>query len=146
MSTLGTAIKIAAEAFENVRDRGGKPYILHCLHVMNKLKYESDEELMIIAVLHDLIEDTDWEDFDLLALGFSNRVVNALECLTHNEGESYDSYIHRVSCNTDAVKVKLQDLRHNSDITRIKGVRKKDIERIEKYHKAYQLLKDKLED
>ena len=142
MSNLGTAISIAAQEFEGMTDRGGKPYILHCLHVMNKMKYENDEELMIIAVLHDLVEDTEWSFNNLIDFGFSKRVVNALRDLTHIDGENYFDYINRIKTNPDAVKVKLQDLRHNSDITRIKGIRPKDIERIEKYHKAYLMLKD----
>ena len=141
MSNLGTAIAIAAEAFKNKTDRGGKPYILHCLHVMNKMKYENDEDLMIIAVLHDLVEDTPYTFTDLEIMGFSKRVINNLVLLTHKKETSYEDYILQIKINSeDAVKIKMQDLRHNSDITRIKGLREKDFKRIEKYHKAYSFL------
>jgi len=142
MSDLGTAIAITSEAFKKTTDKGGKPYILHCLHVMNKMKYMNDEELMIIAVLHDLVEDTSWTFCNLKDAGFSSRVINALMKLTHKQNEEYGDYIGRVSTNKDAILVKLQDLRHNSDVTRMKGIRKKDLDRIEKYHKAYNYLKN----
>jgi len=144
MSDLGQAIAIAAEAFKDKKDKGGKPYILHCLHVMNKMKYENDEELMIAAVLHDLVEDTDYTLADLQEIGFSRRVIDLLILLTHVTVISYDDYIFYISKNKDATKIKMQDLRHNSDITRLKGVRPKDLERMEKYHKAYLFLKAQL--
>lgn len=136
---LGTAIALASEVFRNATDKGGKPYILHCLQVMHWVD-QSDETLMQIAVMHDVIEDTHVTLNDLRALGFSERVVNALDSLTHWKGEPYDNYINRVATNGDAVKVKLADLRHNSDIMRIKGLREKDFERLEKYHRAYSYL------
>lgn len=136
---LGKAIAITSKAFDERFDKGGKPYILHCLQVMNWVD-QSDEELMQIAVLHDLVEDTEFTFFDLRLLGFSERVVSALESLTHWGGEPYEEYINRVATNPDAVKVKLADLRHNSDITRMKGLREKDIARIEKYHRAFNFL------
>lgn len=141
MGTLGLAISIAAEAFKDKVDKGGKPYILHCLHVMNKLKYEKDEELMIVGVLHDLVEDTDYTLEDLTELGFSERVTTLLNLLTHKEGVDYMTYIEQIKSNSEcAVKVKIQDLRHNSDILRMKGLRDKDFQRIEKYHRAYNYL------
>jgi len=138
---LGNAIALAATAFQNKTDKGGKPYILHCLHVMNKMKYEGDEELMIVAVLHDLIEDTGYTFTDLEVMGYSDRVINLLVLLTHSKNISYETYIEQIKSNSeDAVKIKLQDLRHNSDITRIKGLREKDFARLAKYHKAYSYL------
>jgi len=139
MRKLSTAIRIAAVAFEGETDRGGNPYILHCLHVMNQMPSD-DPELMTIAVLHDVVEDTRWTMSDLEQKGFSNRVLTAVDTLTHRLEESYDQYIKTISNNPDAVKVKLADLAHNSDITRIKGLRKKDFDRIEKYHRAFVYL------
>lgn len=136
---LGKAIKLAAEKFENKKDRGGQPYILHCLRVMNNLHTE-DEELKCIAVLHDIYEDTDLEPGDLLKLGFTERVENGVYTLTHLDIHTYDEYIKRVSEVEDATKVKREDLKDNSDITRLKGLRKKDFERVEKYHKAFVYL------
>ena len=142
---LGKAIAIASKEFADKTDKGGKPYILHCLHVMHKVGPD-DHELMIIAVLHDLVEDTDWT-FDMLRdEGFSERVLIALRLLTHypighSEGKTYDDYIKSIATNEDARKVKMEDLKHNSDITRMKGLRKKDFDRLEKYHRSYEYLK-----
>jgi (p)ppGpp synthase/HD superfamily hydrolase len=120
---LAVAIALAAKVFEDKTDKSGKPYILHCLRVMNGVD-QNDEEQMQIAVLHDVVEDTD-----------------TTTLLTHNSNTTtYDNYIKAISYNTDATRVKLADLKDNSDITRLKGLRKKDIERTEKYHRAYVFL------
>lgn len=142
---LGKAIAIAAKEFADKTDKGGKPYMLHCLHVMHKVGPD-DQELMAIAVLHDLVEDTDWTFEMLRDEGFSDRVINALRLLTHypighSEGKTYDDYIKGIATNEDARAVKLEDLKHNSDITRMKGLRKKDFDRLEKYHRSYEYLK-----
>lgn len=79
---------------------------------------------------------------DLRFIGFKNRVVSALELLTHVENLSYDDYIKAISFNEDARLVKLADLKDNSDITRLKGLRKKDLERMEKYHRSYIYLSE----
>lgn len=121
-------------------DKGGNPYILHPLKVMHYLKTD-DEELMCIALGHDLIEDT-FECVDdgvasLRHYDMSERVIAGILALTKINGESYDAYKERVKANADAVKVKMADLRHNSDIRRLKDVSVKDIERIEKYNRFY---------
>lgn len=140
MSTLGKAIAIAAKGFENRNDKGGEPYILHCLRVMNNL-HTRDKELQSIAVLHDCIEDGVCTLGELAKEGFSIRVITALNLLTHDKSTPYDEYISALSSNRDAVQVKLSDLRDNSDITRLKGLGKDDLERMYKYHKAYTYLK-----
>lgn len=144
MSTLDKAIRIVATEFEGSYDKGGQPYILHCLHVMNQMD-PNDHELRTIAVLHDLLEDRPetWSVERLIREGFSQRVVQAVLTLTHNKDNcSYDDYIKQVTMSDDTRKVKRADLRHNSDITRMKGLRKKDFERLEKYHRAYEYLKE----
>lgn len=137
---LGKAIRVASEAFEHVKDKGGQPYILHCLRVMNNLNTD-DEELKCIAILHDFVEDVFRNDpergLDLLRKHFSERVVKALDLLTHRKEVPYDDYIKALSFNADAVKVKLADLKDNSDITRLKGLGKKDFDRMEKYHRSF---------
>ena len=142
---LGKAIKIAAEAFENVKDKGGQPYILHCLRVMGNL-HTKNEELKCIAVLHDIPEDDGREPEivlrELRMLGFSERVIRALDLLTYRKETPYDEYIKAISFNEDARLVKLADLKDNSDITRLKGLRKKDLERMEKYHRSYIYLSE----
>jgi len=117
-------------------DRGGNPYILHPLKVMYYLK-SNDEELQCIALAHDLVEDTDTTYSELREMGFSERVIQGIVALTKVRGESYDEYKERVKANPDAVRVKMADLRHNTDIRRLKGVTDKDLARIEKYHRFY---------
>lgn len=138
---LGTAISIASEAFVAMKDKGGEPYILHCLQVMNDVSHKEDK-YKIVAVLHDLLEDTFWTSERLSEEGFSEEVVTAIECMTKIKGEPYSHYIIRVSSNKIATRIKLADLKHNSDITRLKGVSKKDLIRMEKYHKSYLYLND----
>lgn len=139
-SQLGKAISMASKVFEDKVDKGGQPYILHCLVVMASVN-QDDNELKQIAVLHDVIEDTDMTFDDMIANGFSQRVVHGLRLLTHVPEISYDDYIARISYNKDAIAVKMADLRHNSDIHRMKGLREKDFVRLAKYHRSYALLK-----
>lgn len=133
---LALALSITAKAFEHKLDKSGKPYMLHCIRVMNNVD-QNDEELMQIAVMHDLLEDTDYTMSELKLLGFSDRVLKALVLLDHDEDVDYFEYIKQIYPNKDARLVKLSDLRDNSDITRLKGLRKKDHDRIEKYHRAW---------
>lgn len=134
---LAKMIAFAATKFERTVDKAGKPYILHCLRVMKNL-HTDDEELNCIAVGHDLIED--FEDVtveSLIFMGFSERVVNGISILSHKKDEDYDTYIKRIAHFPDCVKVKLSDLKDNSNITRLKGLGKKDFDRMEKYHRSY---------
>lgn len=140
MSELAIAIRIAAIAHEAKLDKGGNPYILHPIAVMMNLR-TSDQALMAIAILHDVKEDCpEWTSERLAKEGISQRVLDALECLTHAKGENYEDYIKRIATNKDAIKVKLEDLSHNMDLKRMKGLRQKDFERMEKYTKAYAFL------
>jgi (p)ppGpp synthase/HD superfamily hydrolase len=136
MSNLSVAISIAANGFKNKYDKGGQPYILHCLRVMNDL-HTRDEELQSIAVLHDCIEDGVCTVEDLVNLRFSQRVIFSVILLTHSKEKSYEDYIKAISTDNDATLVKLADLRDNTKVSRLKGLTKKDFDRMEKYHKAY---------
>jgi (p)ppGpp synthase/HD superfamily hydrolase len=138
---LSKAIALAAELFEDKKDKGGKPYILHCIRVMNSVD-QYNEDQMIIAILHDVLEDTEITEEDLCKMGFSLKVRAALMLLTHEKGESYDQYIKRIYHNEDARAVKLADLKDNMDPTRLKGLRQKDFERMEKYQRAFVYLKN----
>ena len=113
------------------------PYILHPLWLM--LRFES-VDAMIVAVLHDAIEDSELTLDDLAREGFSPAVIDAVDALTHRPAESYDDYLRRVRANELARRVKLVDLEHNMDLRRIESVSKKDLERIHKYHKARRFL------
>lgn len=141
MSTLGTAIAIAAQVHSDQLDKGGNAYILHPIRLMMRLRTD-DEELMQIAILHDVVEDSeDWSLSELLTRGFSSRVVAALALLTHDKADSYQEYIKKIGTNADATRVKLEDLKDNSDLSRLKGVTQKDFDRVIKYQKSYTYLK-----
>lgn len=138
---LSKAIRIASEAHEKVLDKGGSPYILHPLRLMFRLRTD-DPELMCVAVLHDVVEDSEWTIDSLRHEGFTERTLTALSLLTHDDGSPYDQYIDEIATNLDAIMVKMEDLRDNSDITRLKGVTEKDLKRTEKYHKSFMRLKE----
>lgn len=91
-------------------------------------------------MLHDVVEDGVSSQFDLYTAGFSPRVLAAVNLLTHCKDTSYDDYIKCIATNEDARLVKIADLKDNSNITRLKGLTKKDFDRIEKYHRAYTYL------
>ena len=135
---LSTAINIAVEAHAFTYDKGGSPYILHPLHLMNQFLY--DPELASIAVLHDAVEDSELLVDELIGIGFSERVTDAIDLLTHRKDDTYEEYIDKICMNPDAIKVKRKDLEHNSDITRLKGVSDNDLQRIAKYHRAFLIL------
>lgn len=137
---LSKMISLATERHAGQFDKGGRPYILHALTVMHRLRTD-DEELQCIAVGHDLLEDTVTDPWELRIMGFSERVVEGILALTKAEGEAADVYRARVKANPDAVRVKIEDLRHNSDIRRLKGVTDKDIARMVRYHEFYLELK-----
>ncbi len=141
---LAKAISIAAKAFENKTDKGGKPYILHCLYVMHKVKHLG-ETAMICAVLHDLVEDCSEEGYNMIFLekeGFSSEVRDILYMLTHLPSQTYMDYIKQLYPNPIARAIKMADLEHNSKLTRIKDVRKKDFDRMEKYVLAFKYLSE----
>lgn len=141
MNYLAKAIEIASKAHLDQIDKGGKPYILHPLWVMDRVRHLG-EDYMIVAILHDVIEDSSWTLNDFIELGFNGKVIKALSLLTHDKEVLYDDYIKALSTNPIAKAVKLRDLEHNSKITRLKGLRKKDFDRLEKYHRAYIYLFD----
>lgn len=137
---LAKAIKIVAEEFENSYDKGGQPYVLHCLWVMNKVRHLG-WEYMIVAVLHDLIEDTDWTYQMLKDKGFPEKIIQSLKLLDFRNVD-YIKQIHKVKKDKIAREVKMRDIEHNSKVTRLKGIKEKDIKRLEKYSKAYLILKN----
>ena len=141
---LDKMLMIATNAHHGQFDRGGNPYILHPLKVMHYLKSD-DEELMCIALGHDVIEDTSVTYKDLREAGISERVIEGIRALTKQPGQTYDEYKEGVFANVDAMRVKMADLRHNTDIRRLKGITEKDIQRMVKYQTFYVELKLKLE-
>ena len=142
---LNKMIVLATNAHAGQYDKGGNPYILHPFKVMHYLKSD-DEELQCIALGHDIIEDTDVTYLQLVEGGFTERIIQGIRDLTKLPGETYNEYKLRVMSNEDAMKVKMADLRHNTDIRRLKGVTEKDLVRIEKYHRFYLEIAAKLND
>lgn len=138
---LNKMLVLTTTEFSGKFDKGGSPYILHCLKVMYYLKTE-DEELQCIGLGHDLVEDTHVTYVQLREMGFTERVIVGIRAMTKVPGETNEEYMARIIACPDAIKVKLCDLRHNSDIRRLKGVTAKDVARIEKYHKMYLELKE----
>lgn len=133
---LNRMLVLATQRHDGQFDKGGWPYILHCLKVMHYTRTR-DFLLMSIAVGHDLFEDTDTTAEELRQMGFDERVIRGIEALTKIPGQTNREYLERVKANPDAIRVKLADLRHNSDIRRLKGVTEKDLRRVEKYQKMY---------
>lgn len=135
---LEHAIEIAVEAHKGQIDKGGSPYILHPLRVMMSVDLELEK---IVAVLHDVVEDSNWTFESLLAEGFSIEVIEALKSVTKNsDNEDYDLFIQRAMQNPIGRKVKIADLRDNLDVTRISEITDTDVKRINKYKKALKLL------
>lgn len=141
---LEQALRHAVNAHAGQFDKGGQPYILHCLKVMHYLKTD-DEELQAIAVLHDTLEDTDTTVETLAGIGCSQRVIDGVVALTKKKGQTYDQYKQQVFASEDAMRVKMCDLRHNSDIRRLKGVTQKDIDRVAKYQLFYTEILQRLQ-
>lgn len=135
---LAAMLLICTNAHAGQFDKAGMPYILHPLKVMHYLKTD-DEELMCIALGHDLFEDTKICAQDLRNAGVSERVIKGIMCLTKMPGESPEEYKNKVKSNIDSIKVKKCDLRHNSDIRRLKSnvITDKDIVRTVKYQNFY---------
>jgi len=132
---LATILRIAAVAHDGQFDKGGHPYILHPIAVMNLLDddVKENELYQVTAIGHDLLEDTDITIHQLLEAGIDKAAVEAIVILTKMPGQSYEEYKSKVKANPITRKVKKADLRHNSDFTRLKGVREKDKQRTAKY-------------
>lgn len=139
MNILAKAIQFASNAHVNQTDKGGNAYILHPLRIMMRLR-TSDEELMAIAVLHDVVEDCGVTFDDLRVLGMTERVIRGVKDLTRQAGESYEQFIERLANNYDALLIKREDIRDNSDVTRLKGITEKDLARMQKYMKAFKRI------
>ena len=130
MNSLTLAQTIATEAHRGQVDKGGKPYITHPAAVASMVETEEEKTA---AWLHDVVEDTSVTLEDLRRHGFSERIVSAVDAVTRRKGEDRQAYLERVAENDIAINVKLADLRHNSDISRIPHVTEKDRERVSKY-------------
>lgn len=130
-------INLMYEVHQGQKDKGGFPYCFHPYQVAQGMK---DEISCTCALLHDVVEDTDVTFGDIEAMGFPKEVTDVLKLLTHEEGIPYMEYVRNLSKDPVARKVKLADLKHNSDLTRLNTVTDKDLQRIEKYREAIAFL------
>ena len=139
MSTLSKALEIAFFAHKGQKDKSGAEYILHPLRVMERGKTEIEK---ICGVLHDVVEDSNWTFEALENEGFSNEVISVLRCVTKkSEDEDYDKFMDRIAQSPIAVRVKINDLLDNMDVTRFQELTESDLKRLNKYLKAYWKLK-----
>lgn len=137
MASLERALVIAVNAHQGQIDKAGQPYALHPLRMMLRL---DDEAARITALLHDLIEDTDWTLEQLRAEGFAEPILAAVDRLTRRADESYEQFIERLRPDPLARRVKLADLEDNMDLRRITRLDEQSLARIERYHRAWRML------
>lgn len=133
------ALKLSFEAHKNQVDKSGMPYVYHPFHLAEQME---TEDAVIVALLHDVVEDTDYTIDDIKELGFSKRVIEALELMTHDKSVPYMDYVAKIKDNPIAKAVKIADLKHNSDLSRLDVVDDKARKRVEKYAAAIKLLED----
>ena len=134
---LAKAIDLMVTAFNQKLDRDGKPYVMHCFRVMQGVSHLS-EDAQVAAILHDVLEDTDWTAHSIAKCGFTERSMEILALLTHDKAtHTYKEYIELLGVDKDANRIKRSDLQDNSNITRLKGVTNSDLNRIAKYHESY---------
>lgn len=128
------ALTLASVKHAGQKDKGNDPYVMHVIRVMMNVETESDR---IVALLHDLLEDTDITKSDLMEFGFDEETVKKVDLLSRKDAEDYMDYIKRLSADPAAVRVKLSDLRDNLNRTRLKDkLTDEDFERLKKYHRA----------
>ena len=147
MSTLERAVEIATEAHRGQTDKSGEPYILHPLELLSRMENDTERKA---AVLHDVVEDSDWTLKDLRCEGFSEEMVDAVEHLTKAKyldddeletvEKDYDEFIERVKKNEIARNVKQADIEHNMDLTRLDDPTQEDLERLMRYHRSWKKL------
>ncbi|WP_198342946.1 HD domain-containing protein [Paenibacillus rubinfantis] len=134
------AISIALNAHKGQVDKGGAPYILHPLAVMNRVA-RMDEK--IVAVLHDVVEDTEVTIDQLREYGFSEDIIEAIQLLTRSEKDSYEEFIIKTRGNSISKVVKIADIEENMNLSRIENPTDEDYKRLNKYKKALEVLKHK---
>lgn len=136
---LKKAEAFAREKHNGQVDKSGAPYIEHPIAVASKLDGEIEK---VVAMLHDTVEDTS-ATIEEIRSEFGNEVADAVDVLTHDKGVSYMEYIRGIWKNSLARKVKMADLEHNMDLSRLSSVGEADLKRLEKYKAAYKILEDK---
>jgi (p)ppGpp synthase/HD superfamily hydrolase len=131
------ALKLCFEAHKDQIDKSGMPYVFHPFHLAEQMNTEDET---IVALLHDVVEDTDTTIADLISMSFNENVIEAISLLTHDADVDYFDYVRAIKENEIARAVKLADLRHNSDLSRLRIVDEWALKRNEKYLKAIKIL------
>ena len=131
------ALKLCFEAHKEQVDKTGMPYVFHPFHLAEQM---DDEISTVCALLHDVIEDTEITPEILRQMGFPNTVIEVLKLLTHDEAVPYMDYVENISRHPIAKKIKIADLLHNSDLTRLDTVDENARKRNQKYQEALRVL------
>lgn len=131
------AMRLCFEAHKEQVDKSGIPYVFHPIHLAEQMQ---DEATTVVALLHDVVEDTDYTLEDLVQMGFPREAVDAIALMTHDAAVPYMDYVAEIKKNPIARAVKRADLAHNSDLSRLDVVDEKALARVEKYRKAIALL------
>lgn len=131
------ALKLCFEVHKNQVDKTGLPYVFHPFHLAEQM---DDELSTVCALLHDVVEDSDVTFDELSEMGFPSEVIDVLRLLTHEDGVPYMDYVREIKKNPVATKVKIADLKHNSDLTRLDEVDEWAIKRNQKYKEALKIL------
>ena len=131
------ALKLCFAVHKDQVDKSGLPYVFHPFHLAEQME---DEETTVTALLHDVVEDSDLTLHDLGQMGFPEPIIEALALLTHDPAVEYMDYVRSIKDNSIARAVKLADLRHNSDLTRLDVIDEKALARREKYLQAIAML------
>ena len=134
------AMKLCFKAHKDQVDKSGMPYVFHPFHVAEQM---TDEVTTIVALLHDVVEDTDYTLEDIAAEGFGEDILKAVALMTHEDDVPYLDYVAKLKDNPIARAVKLADLAHNSDLSRIGEIDEETKQRLEKYKKARAILERK---
>lgn len=133
------ALRLCFDAHKEQTDKTGMPYVFHPFHLAEQM---TDEISTVCALLHDVVEDTDYTLEDLSNMGYPSEVIDVLRLLTHDPEVPYFDYVKVISVNPIAKQVKLADLAHNSDVDRLDEIDDKAVVRTEKYKKAIALLSE----
>jgi (p)ppGpp synthase/HD superfamily hydrolase len=137
---LEKALALALKAHKGQKDDNGAPYILHPLRVMEGVRTPVEK---IVAILHDVVEDTDYTFKDLRKEGFTKEIIAALDCVTKREGEDYEVFVRRSAGNPIARQVKFADLEDNMRLLRRGEVDKKSLSRLNRYMRAWRYLAER---
>lgn len=133
------AMKLCFEKHKEQKDKTGLPYVFHPFYLATQM---DDEYSTVCALLHDVVEDSDVSFDDLINDEYPIEIIDALKLLTHNSDDDYFDYVRKVCTNKLALKVKIADLKHNSDLSRLDVIDEWALKRQEKYKKALKLIKE----